>query len=232
MVQALAENDDFDRLSQAARELGLTLEPVTLRRLLDFGTLLLRWNRVYNLTALRAQDSVLTHHLIDCLAILPALRRHVAERAATGGLKGRVQVVDVGSGGGLPGAVLALVQPEWQVLCVDSVGKKVAFVRQVAAQLGLPNLQAWHGQVQSLRLPQGADVVTSRAFASLADFTAWTGHLLGPGAAWLAMKGRHPEDELKSLPASAEMFHVEPLHPPGLDAERCLVWLRPRPSDV
>lgn len=227
----MTENDDLERLHRAVVALGLPLEPATLRRLLDFGNLLLRWNRVYNLTALRAQDSVLTHHLIDCLAVLPALQRHLAEPSST--LQNRrPQLVDVGSGGGLPGVVLALVRPEWQVLCVDSVSKKIAFIRQAAAELGLANLQAWHGQVQRLQLPEGADVVTSRAFASLGDFTQWTRHLLGPGGVWLAMKGKHPQEELRDLPAGVEVFHVEPLHPPGLDAERCLVWLRPRPSDA
>lgn len=227
----MAENDDLERLRRAAGELGLALDPATLRRLLDFGELLLRWNRVYNLTALREQDSVLTHHLIDCLAILPGLQQHLGGQTTVSQNRSP-QLVDVGSGGGLPGVVLALVRPDWQVHCVDSVGKKVAFIRQAAAELGLPNLQAWHGQVQALRLPRAADVVTSRAFASLADFTQWTRHLLGPDGVWLAMKGKHPQDELRSLPASVEMFHVEPLHPPGIDAERCLVWLRPRSSDA
>ena len=135
----------------------------------------------------------------------------------------------VGSGGGLPGVVLAALQPGWQVDCVDTVVKKVSFIRQVAVELRLPNLQGLHARVESLAPPAGGyPLITSRAFASLADFTALTRHLLSDGGVWVAMKGKLPADEQAALPDSVEVFHVEQLQVPGLDAQRCLVWMRPR----
>jgi 16S rRNA (guanine527-N7)-methyltransferase len=226
----MAESNEkvgLGELRQASDALGLALPETALERLLVYRDLLIRWNRVYNLTALRDPQEMLSHHLVDCLAVVEPLRRHLAGRTEAA-LARPVRVVDVGSGGGLPGAVLALVQPGWQVLCVDSVAKKAAFIRQVAAELGLPNLGTWHGQVQQLRGGPGHDVVVSRAFASLADFVGWTRHLLADDGVWMAMKGRAPDAEIGELPPDVEMFHVEPLHPPGLDAERCLVWMRRR----
>jgi 16S rRNA (guanine527-N7)-methyltransferase len=146
------------------------------------------------------------------------LRRH---RAASGAKR----LLDVGSGGGLPGVVLAVLESDLSVTCVDTVGKKAAFVRQVAAELGLRNLHAEHARVEQLQLPS-FDIVTSRAFASLADFTALTRRHLAPSAVWMAMKGKRPEDEVAALPADIDVFHVEPLRVPGLEAERCLVWMR------
>jgi 16S rRNA (guanine527-N7)-methyltransferase len=125
--------------------------------------------------------------------------------------------------------VLAILCPALAVTCVDTVGKKAAFIRQVALELGLPNLRAEHARVE--QLSGHFDVVASRAFASLPDFTAWTRQLLAPGnGVWMAMKGRRPEDELAELPDEVKLHHVEPLHVPGLDAERCIVWLSPAPS--
>lgn len=123
--------------------------------------------------------------------------------------------------------VIATLLPGWDVTCVDAVAKKIAFVRQVAGSLGLPNLHAEHSRVESLQaLP--FELITSRAFASLADFTALTRKHLAPGGAWLAMKGRVPDDEMAALPPDVDVFHVEPLHVPGLNAQRCLVWMQPR----
>ena len=135
-----------------------------------------------------------------------------------------VRVLDVGSGGGLPGVVLAICLPQLHVTCVDTVNKKAAFIQQVAVALRLPNLKGLHARVESV--DGGFDVVTSRAFASLADFTTWSVKALKPGAVWMAMKGRHPAEELAALGAGVEVFHVEPLVVPGLDVERCLVWMR------
>lgn len=177
--------------------------------------LLQRWNATYNLTAVRSPADILTHHLVDCLAVVPALQRHAA-----GG-----RLLDVGSGGGLPGVVIALMLPDWQVTCVDSVGKKAAFVRQAAGALGLANLHAAHARVEALKAP-AFDVVTARAFASLADLVRLTRPHLAPGGIWMAMKGRTPDDEIRDLPADVEVFHVEQLTVPGLDAQRCLVWMR------
>ncbi|MFN9746360.1 MAG: 16S rRNA (guanine(527)-N(7))-methyltransferase RsmG [Betaproteobacteria bacterium] len=188
--------------------------------LVAYVDLLARWNATYNLTAVRERDAVWAQHIADCLAVLPALDRHLA----TGGVR---RVLDVGSGGGLPGVVLALMRPALDVTCVDAVGKKAAFVRQVAGALALPQLRAVHGRVEALRAPP-FDLVTSRAFASLADFVRLTRPLLAPGGTWLAMKGKVPADEIAALPADVTVFHVEPISVPGLDAERCLVWIKPK----
>ena len=147
------------------------------------------------------------------------------------GVEAPFQILDVGSGGGLPGVVLAITMPDVMVNCVDAVGKKAAFVRQVAAELGLQKLHAHHSRVEDLK-PAGSkaagyDLITSRAFASLADFTTWTAHLLAPGGVWVAMKGQPPVEEIQALGGRLNMFHVEPLAPPGTAAQRCLVWMRP-----
>jgi 16S rRNA (guanine527-N7)-methyltransferase len=134
-------------------------------------------------------------------------------------------VLDVGSGGGLPGVVLAICMPELTVTCVDTVAKKAAFVQQVAATLKLPNLRGIHARVESLTEPY--PVICSRAFASLPDFVTWSRSALAEGGVWMAMKGKHPQDEIAALPPETQVFHVEPLTVPGLDVERCMVWLRP-----
>jgi 16S rRNA (guanine527-N7)-methyltransferase len=188
--------------------------------LADFLALLQRWNATYNLTAIRDPALLLTHHLADCLAVVGPLRRHLGDPTGK-------RLLDVGSGGGLPGVVLAIMLPGLDVTCVDTVGKKVAFVRQAAAELGLPSVHGVHARVEAMTGP-GFDVVVSRAFASLADFVQLSRPRLTPGGAWLAMKGRTPTAEIAALPADIEMFHVEPLQLPGLDAERCLIWMRPR----
>lgn len=207
-------------LAAAADALGVDLPPAAAARLQAFGDLLQRWNRTYNLTAIRDARDVLTHHLSDCLAVIPPIMR-----GAVAAPSSRLRVLDVGSGGGLPGAVIAIVCPSVDVTCIDAVGKKVAFVRQVAAELQLSNLSAQHDRVEAAK---GAyDLITSRAFATLGDFTGWTRHLLAPGGTWVAMKGKFPQDEIDSLPATVRVFHVEPIVVPGLQADRCLVWMQP-----
>lgn len=201
--------------------LGLEISDEQATRLLGYVDLLQRWNATYNLTAVRERSAMLTQHLADCLAVVRPLQTHLRGRAL-----GRARVLDVGSGGGLPAVVLAILLPELQFCAVDTVGKKAAFVRQVAGALALGNLQALHARVEALSLPP-FDLITSRAFASLADFIRLTHPLLRPDGCWMAMKGKHPAEELAALPAAVEVFHVEPLAVPGLDAERCLVWLRP-----
>ena len=206
---------------QDAATSGLDLPEAAIQRLVDYVALLRKWNAAYNLTAVRDASQMRVQHLADCLAVIAPLRRQVGD--------GPLRMLDVGSGGGLPGVVLAIACAEWAVSCVDTVGKKAAFVRQVAGELALPNLQAVHARVEALPGPV-FDVITSRAFASLSDFVSLTRPLLAPGGVWMAMKGRHPEDELAALPADVEVFHVESLMVPGLAAERCLVWMRPRPA--
>ena len=211
------------QLQSASTALALGLDAAALDGLIAYLQLLRRWNKVYNLTALRDPQEMLTHHLVDCLAVLPSLRQH----AASTGLAG-LRVLDVGSGGGLPGVVLALVHPSWRVSCVDTVSKKTSFIRQVVAELRLPNLTGLHARVEALAPQAGQfDVITSRAFASLADFTALSAQVLAPGGVWLAMKGRLPADERAQLPPNVQVFHVEQLQVPGVDAQRCLVWMRP-----
>jgi 16S rRNA (guanine527-N7)-methyltransferase len=202
-----------------AAALGWSLAPAAAGRLVAFRDLLVKWNGTYNLTALRDPAQVRTQHLADCLAVVAPLRRHAGGRP--------LRLLDVGSGGGLPGVVLAAVEPGWDVTCVDTVGKKAAFVRQVAAELGLPNLHAEHARVEALQAAP-FDVITARAFASLPDFVRLTRPLLASGGVWMAMKGKPPSDEIAALHADVDAFHVEPLVVPGLDAERCLVWMRPR----
>jgi len=201
---------------------SLSLERQTL--LARYMGMLQHWNSTYNLTALRDAPDMLTHHLADCLAVLPPLGRHLAERRAAGGAQ-PARVLDVGSGGGLPGVVLAITMPQLEVTCVDAVAKKTAFVRQVAAELKLPNLRAQHARVETLPAKPWP-VITSRAFASLLDFVSLTRGLLAPGGVWMAMKGKVPDEEIAALPSGVEVFHVEQLRVPGLDAERCLVWMR------
>ena len=152
------------------------------------------------------------------------LRKLDALRARRGGPVDGLRLLDVGSGAGLPGVVLAVACPELQVSCVDTVAKKATFIQQVAIELKLPNLQGVHARVENLLGPY--DVVCSRAFASLADFTQWSRQALAPDGIWMAMKGKNPEGELAALAASVEVFHVEPLEVPGLQADRCIVWMR------
>jgi 16S rRNA (guanine527-N7)-methyltransferase len=206
-----------DTLAAAAAALGVPLSDEQLAALLAYLALIQKWNRVYNLTALRQPQEMLTHHLIDSLAVVAPLRRQIAGQAP-------VRLLDVGAGAGLPGVVVAICCPEVDVTCVDTVAKKAAFVQQVAATLRLPNLRGLHARVETLTQP--FDVVCSRAFASLVDFTTWSRSALSEHGVWMAMKGKHPGDELSALPSGVAVFHVEPLAVPGLDAERCVVWMR------
>jgi 16S rRNA (guanine527-N7)-methyltransferase len=211
--------DRADVLRQAAASMGLDLDGDVQGKLLAYLDLLAKWNKVYNLTAVRDPAEMLTHHVLDSLAVVAPLHRHTGGRS--------IRLLDVGSGGGLPGAIVAICCPEVRVDCVDTVGKKAAFVQQVAGALGLPNLRGVHARVESLT--EAYDVIAARAFASLADFTAWSRQALARQGVWMAMKGKHPADEIAALPDDIEVFHVEHLQVPGLAVERCLVWMRPAP---
>lgn len=208
-------------LRDGAAALGLILSDGQLRLLLDFLALLEKWNRVYNLTAVRDPQAMLVQHLLDSLAVVEPLRRALRQR----GKAGNARLLDVGSGGGLPGVVIAICCPDVHVTCVDAVAKKVAFVRQVAVELGLAHLDARHARVE--KLAGSFDMVCSRAFAALGDFVRWTPSLLAPGGCWMAMKGQYPAHEIAALPPTVRVFHVEQLVVPGLDAQRCIVWLEP-----
>jgi 16S rRNA (guanine527-N7)-methyltransferase len=214
--------------------LGLVLTEAQQSQLLAYMDLIAKWTKVYNLTAVRDADEMLTHHLLDSLAVVAPLRRELAKLAvpelpglaATGSVGSRTgyTLLDVGAGAGLPGIVIAITCPEVSVTCVDTVAKKAAFIQQVAATLKLPNLKGLHARVESLTQPY--DVVCSRAFASLADFTTWSKSALAGHGVWMAMKGKHPDQELAVLSESVKVFHVEQLDVPGLGAERCIVWMR------
>ncbi len=198
--------------------LGLSFEEDAVGRLLDYLALIQKWNKVYNLTAVRDPAAMLTHHLLDSLAVIGPLRCHTAGKP--------IRLLDVGSGAGLPGVVIASCCPEMRVDCVDTVAKKAAFIQQAAVALQLPNLRGLHDRVEKLAGPY--DVIASRAFASLPDFVSGSVGALSPQGVWMAMKGRHPADEIAGLPTAIQVFHVEQLQVPGLEAERCIVWMRRR----
>jgi 16S rRNA (guanine527-N7)-methyltransferase len=204
-------------LRQGLDALGLALDALQVQRLLDYLGLIQKWTKVYNLTAVRDPAEMLTHHVLDSLTVIAPLRRHLETLAADRpemDAKAAYRLLDVGSGAGLPGIVIAICCPDVLVHCVDTVAKKAAFIQQVAVSLKLPNLRGIHARVESLTEPY--DVVSSRAFASLVDFTNWSVGALGGQGVWMAMKGKHPADELAALPATVDVFHVE----------RCLVWMR------
>jgi len=239
--------------------LALDLSDAHVTSLLNYQRLIQKWNKVYNLTAVRDPGDMLTHHLLDSLAVIGPLRRQLAQMpqpvaengskgnalrlldvvgplrrqlaqmpqpVAENGSKGNaLRMLDVGSGAGLPGVVIAICCPDIRVDCVDTVGKKAAFIQQAAVVLKLQNLRGVHARVENLT--EKYQVICSRAFASLADFTNWSRQALADQGVWLAMKGKHPVDELALLSRDIEVFHVEQVVVPGLDAERCLIWMRP-----
>lgn len=210
-------------LRQGLADLALLLDDAQITHLLDYLALIEKWTKVYNLTAVRDPADMLTHHLLDSLAVIAPLRQQLALRNPMDAVP-LTKLLDVGSGAGLPGIVIAICCPEVAVDCVDTVAKKAAFIRQVAATLRLPNLRGLHARVESLT--DQYDVISSRAFASLLDFTSWSSASLAAHGVWLAMKGKHPADEIAILPAEIAVFHVEQLAVPGLNAERCIVWMR------
>ncbi len=203
-------------LADGVLELGLELSDAQLGKLLDYVALLAKWNAVYNLTAIRDPRQMLIQHILDSLSIVP----HLAQRNPS-------TVLDVGSGGGLPGIVLAIVRPDWGVTVNDIVHKKTAFQAQAKAEFGLTNLSVVTGRVETLRpgaeVSAKFDVIVSRAFAELADFVTLARHLVAERGAILAMKGVRPDGEIERLPAGAHVKQIVRLDVPFLDAERHLV---------
>ncbi len=204
------------RLRAGAAALQLELPDAQLDKLLDYLALLQKWNAVYNLTAVRDPEQMLTQHLLDCLAALPAFA-------------GARRVLDVGSGGGLPGIVLAIwaqyAAPDMCVEMIDTVHKKTAFLTQAKAELGLGNARVHTGRVEQLQSDEKYDVITSRAFAELSDFINWSGHLLREGGQMIALKGQAKQTEKESLPPGWKIVQMQPLTVPGLAAERHLVFM-------
>ena len=221
MMRGMEEN-----LRAGLRALALDLNDTQVHQLLDYQDLIGKWTKVYNLTAVRDPAEMLTHHLLDSLAAIAPLTRYLAKINAVepAGVGQGSRILDVGSGAGLPGVVIAICCPAVAVTCVDTVAKKAAFIKQAALALKLPNLIGLHARVESIERP--FHVICSRAFASLPDFTQWSASALSPEGVWMAMKGKLPVDEVAALPSSVEVFHVEQLLVPGLDAERCMVWMR------
>lgn len=201
------------QLAAGIAALGLALPAGAEARLLAYLALLDKWNRVYNLTAVRDAGRMVSHHLLDSLAAVPFFTRE--------------QVLDVGSGGGLPGIPLAIVRPELRVTLIDSIAKKTAFLSQAKAELGLANVQVITGRVEDFRPEAGFDVITSRAFSDLKAFVTLTRHLLNPSGCWLAMKGLYPHEEIAGLPSGVRVSADHALAVPGLDVTRHLIVLEP-----
>jgi len=197
------------RLEQGIAQQGLTLPAEAVPRLLDYQALLQRWNAAYNLTAVRDPQEMIARHLLDSLSILPFVHGQ--------------SLADLGTGPGLPGIVLAIAAPGREILLVDSNGKKVRFLREAIRALKLDGVRAVQSRVEDV---EGQfDCVTARAFASLADMLGWGGHLLAPNGIWLAMKGKHPDDELPGMPAGFALRETHELVVPGLQGERHLLVL-------
>lgn len=211
-MPAFEREDLAEKLRIGVQALDLDLTEQQLAKLIDYLALLVKWNGVYNLTAVRDPAQMVTQHLLDSLAVVPAFA-------------GAQHVLDVGAGGGLPGIVLAIARPDMEITLVDTVQKKTAFLTQVKAELGLANVTVHHARVEQLKVAGKFDVITSRAFAELSDFVNWSGHLLEEGGRFIALKGVHPKNEIAHLPAGWNVTNVEPLEVPGLGAERHLVFI-------
>ena len=202
-----------DVLKQGINSLKLDLGDDQVEKLLDYLALLNKWNAVYNLTSVRDPMQMVTLHVLDSLAAVPAFA-------------GAGNVLDVGAGGGLPGMVLAISRPDMKVSMIDTVHKKTAFLNQVKAELGLANVTVYTKRVEQLEVKTKFDVITSRAFADLSDFVNWSGHLLQEGGRFIALKGTAPAEERERLPEPWKVQKLEPLEVPGLDAERHLVFIQ------
>lgn len=199
-----------EKLAEGIAQLGLNIDAATQQKLLAYLALLEKWNKVHNLTAVRDPSEMVTLHLLDSLTVLPHIKQ------------GRL--LDVGSGAGFPGIVLALTRPDLSVTTLDSVGKKASFMRQVKAQLSITNLEVVGGRVEAYKPAHPFDIVISRAFSEMADFLRLTRHLLAEGGEWLAMKGVYPHEELARV--TGVSTEVVELHVPGLEARRHLVFLK------
>lgn len=204
------------QLAAGIAALGLTLPEGAEAKLLAYLALLDKWNRVYNLTAVRDTERMVSHHVLDSLAAVPYFQA---------GCPDLIRVLDVGSGGGLPGIPLAIARPELQVTLIDSIAKKTAFLLQAKAELGLANLNVVTSRVEDFRCETGFDVITSRAFSDLREFVMLTRHLLKPGGRWLAMKGLMPNEEIANLPDWVKVSANNALVVPGLEASRHVIVL-------
>lgn len=200
-------------LIEGAQQLQITLDTVRLEQLLAYLGLLIKWNKAYNLTAVRNPDEMVSRHLLDSLSVLPWV-----EQAGQ-------RWLDVGSGGGMPGIILAIMLPEREFVLLDGNGKKTRFLTQVKLELGLDNVQVAHQRIEEHQPDAPYDGIISRAFSSLPDFTAWTAHVGSAGTRWLAMKGVEPDDELQQLPGGFVLQQCHELFVPGCQGQRHLLVL-------
>ena len=201
-----------EQLRHGLAEMGVDLPPAAQEKLLAYAALLYKWNKTFSLTALREQDKAVSHHLLDSLAVLPFVPEGT--------------LLDVGSGGGMPGIPLAIVHPELSVTLLDSNSKKTAFLRQAAIELALPNISVHCGRVEQYHPPVGYAAITSRAFAELVDFVSLSRHLLAVGGRWLAMKGVWPVEEVARLPNDVSIENILRLQVPGVEGERHLAIMK------
>lgn len=217
-LQPMTRSELSRRLFDGARQLGVAISEKQACQLLAYLECLQRWNAVHSLSAWKDPSDLLMHHVFDSMTVVEPLSRFAGGR--------RLRVLDAGSGAGFPAAVLAVLRPEWALTAADAVAKKMAFVRQAASESGIDNLDAVHVRLEQWRPREAFDVVVSRAFASLSTFVRVTKHLLSADGVWLAQKGQIPGKEIAGLTPGVEVFHVEPVTLPGLEAERHLVWMR------
>jgi 16S rRNA (guanine527-N7)-methyltransferase len=217
-MATLSNRDEFSALlNQGAAKLAISLSARQIEKLLDYLALLVKWNSVYNLTSIRDPQQMVIQHLLDAMSSLFAF-------------KGAKKVLDVGTGGGLPGIVIAIwameVEPDMQVHLIDTVKKKTAFLTQVKAELGLEKVTVHSGHVEKLASENMFDVITSRAFAELIDFVKLSGHLLKQDGSMIALKGKKPDEEIQRLPLAWKVEKIESLSVPGMQADRHLVWIK------
>ncbi len=212
-MSSMVTSQHAQELSQGAEQLGVALSETQHSQLLAYLALLIKWNKAYNLTAVRDPDEMVSRHLLDSLSVIP----HIGDSP---------RWLDVGSGGGMPGIPLAILFPEKQVTVLDSNGKKTRFLTQVKLELKLDNLQVIHSRVEAFQPAQPFTGIVSRAFSSLEDFSNWTRHLGDLNTRWLAMKGLHPSDELVALPQDFHLDSAQALTVPGCQGQRHLLILR------
>lgn len=199
-------------LENGVAALQLNLDSNQINKLMAYLEMLIKWNAVYNLTSVRNPQEMVKQHLLDSLTAAVAFSQVKS-------------ILDVGSGGGLPGIVLAIAYPDKKVALIDTVNKKTAFLKQVKAELNLKNVTVYTGRVEQLKVSELFDVITSRAFSELSNFVNWAGHLLAPEGSMIALKGQLPESEIKQLPSGWKIQKVQEVNVPGLDAQRHLLWL-------